>query len=45
MFEVTWTWIDGSYDSFTVETAKQAEAMSIQLYRNENIVSVTWGEI
>ena len=40
MVTVTWFWVDGSYDSFEVDTKKHAEMMAMQLYRNEEIVSV-----
>ena len=40
MYTVTWTWVDGSYDEFTVGTKRQAEAMAQHLYQNELIVSV-----
>lgn len=40
MVTVTWYWIDGTYDSFAVDTRKHAEAMREQLYTNDLIVSV-----
>ena len=40
MTKVTWTWIDGSQDTFTAENMRHAEAMRDKLYRNNDIVSV-----
>lgn len=40
MYRVIWTWLDGSYDEFTVSTKRQAEMMAQQLYLNDLIVSV-----
>lgn len=40
MVTVRWYWVDGTYDEFTVESKKHAEMMALQLYKNEEIVSV-----
>lgn len=40
MYEVKWIWIDGSEDTFIVDTKKHAEEMTARCYRNADIVSV-----